>query len=102
VLHLKTLTRPHSSTWETEGFKELVAYAKCNPDFYGSVLGFSVSYFSVLCSLVILLEDEQNLVVGVFVYAKNALFLQYFYTRLMLIIIVIFRFSIDVILFGRF
>jgi len=34
--------------------------------------------------------------------AKNALFLQYFYTRFMLVIIVIFRFLFDFILFCRY
>ena len=48
VFHLKTLTRPHSSTWESKGFKGLVAYAKCNRDSYDSELGFSFSYFHFL------------------------------------------------------
>jgi len=50
VLHLKTLTRFHSSTWETNGFKGLVVYAKYNRDSYDSELGLSCSYFSFLFS----------------------------------------------------
>ncbi|GJX80532.1 hypothetical protein Tco_0328681 [Tanacetum coccineum] len=33
---LETLTRLHSSTWATKGFKRLVAYDKCNRDSYES------------------------------------------------------------------
>ena len=43
---METLTRPHSSTWESKGFKGLVAYAKCNRDSYDSELGFSFLLFS--------------------------------------------------------
>ena len=39
---------------------------------------------------------------GVFVSVKNVLFLQYFYARLILIIIVIFRVLFDFILFCRY
>ena len=49
-----------------------------------------------------LLEDEQTLGVAAFVRAKNVLFLRYFYTRFMLIIIVIFKFLFDFILFVGF
>jgi len=44
IFHLKTLTRPNSSTWETDVYKGLVAYAKCNRDSYESMLGCSFSY----------------------------------------------------------
>ncbi|KAI3809654.1 hypothetical protein L1987_19251 [Smallanthus sonchifolius] len=36
VCLIETLTRLHSSTRVTEGFKKLVAYAKCNRDSYES------------------------------------------------------------------
>ena len=48
VFHLETLTRPHSSTWESKGFKVLIAYAKCNRDSYDSELGFSSLIFHFL------------------------------------------------------
>ena len=54
-------------------------------------------FYFCLGSLVILVEDEQNLVVGVFIHAKNMLFLRYFYTQFMLMLIVIFRFLFDLI-----
>ncbi|GJZ36636.1 hypothetical protein Tco_0582827, partial [Tanacetum coccineum] len=38
VCSLETLMRLHSSTRDTEGFKRLVAYAKCNRDSYGNLL----------------------------------------------------------------
>jgi len=47
VFHLKTFTRPHSSTWETDGFKGFVANVKCNRDSYNSKLGFSFLLFSI-------------------------------------------------------
>jgi len=50
AFHLKTHVRPHSSTWETNGFKELVDYAKCNRDSYEIELRFYFSYFSFLFS----------------------------------------------------
>ena len=40
VYLLQTLTRPHSSTWVTKGFKGLVACAECNRDSYDSELDF--------------------------------------------------------------
>ena len=55
-----SLTRPHSPTWVTNGFKGLIACAKWNRDSYDNELGFRVLFF-------ILLEDEQKLSVGVFV-----------------------------------
>ena len=61
VYLLQTLTRPHSSTWVTKGFKGLVACAKCNRDSYDSELEF------IICFVFALLEDEQSLSVGVFV-----------------------------------
>jgi len=51
---LQTLTRPHLSTFVTNGFKGLCV--KCNCDFYDSELVFRI-----------LLEYEQKLGVGVFV-----------------------------------
>ena len=60
VYLLQTLTRPHSSTWVTKGFKGLIVYAKCNRGSYDSELDFRVLFL-------VLLEDEQKLVVGVFV-----------------------------------
>ena len=61
VYILQTLTRPHSSTWVTKGFKGLVACTKCNRDSYDSELEF------IICFVFALLEDEQSLSVGVFV-----------------------------------
>ena len=52
----RDLTRPLGGT---KGFKEFVAYAKCNRDSYESEL---VVYFSFSF---ILLEDEQKIGVGV-------------------------------------
>ena len=61
VFHLKTLTRPHSSTWEIDGFKGLVAYAKCNRDSCESELRFSFSYFLFLLgSLVCFTRGRQK------------------------------------------
>ena len=61
VYLLQTLMRPHSSTWVTKGFKELVAYAKCNRDSYDCELDLKIMFFA-------LLEDEQSLSVEVFVW----------------------------------
>ena len=46
VFHLETLMGPYSSTWETDRFKGLAVYAKCDHDSYGSELGFSFPYVS--------------------------------------------------------
>jgi len=62
--------RPHSSTWETEGFKGLVTCTKCNHDSYGSKLGFSSTYISILVSSVSFTRARANLGVGVFIRAK--------------------------------
>ena len=52
------LTRPLAGT---KWFKGLVAYAKCNRDSYDSELDFKILFFA-------LLEDEQSLSMGVFVW----------------------------------
>ena len=78
VFHFKTLTRLHSSTWETEGFKGLVAYAIYNYTSYESENLFLLIRF-FLGGLVVLLEDEQNLGVGIFFCTKNMLSIQYPY-----------------------
>ena len=57
--------------------------------------------FSLLVEF-ILLDDKQNLGVGVFVRAKNELFLGYFYTWFMFVSIVFLTFLIKFILFCRF
>ena len=57
--------------------------------------------FSLLVEF-ILLDDKQNLGVGVFVRTKYGLFLRCFYTYFMLVMIAFLRFSSDFILFGRF
>ena len=51
VSYLKSLTIPHLPTWEIEGFKGLVLYAKCNHDSYDNERGLSFSYFLFLLSL---------------------------------------------------
>ena len=61
VYLLQTLTRSHSSTWVTKGFKGFVAYAKCNRDSYESESGLSSFVF-----VFVLLEDEKKIGVGVF------------------------------------
>jgi len=55
----RDLTRPLG---ETKWFKGVPAYAKCNRDSYESELGL---YFSLL--FLVLLQDEQEVGVGVFI-----------------------------------
>ena len=56
----------------TKEFKGLVAYAKCNRDSYKSELGIYFPYFLFVFfdSLIVLLENEQNLSVVVFDQSK--------------------------------
>ena len=93
VFHLETLTKLHSSTWETEGFKGLVAYAKCNRDSYDSEVGFSFPYFSFSASQFSLFYSRTSkiLVWGYLFEPKNVLFLRYFYTCFMLVLLIFLR-----------
>ena len=53
-ISLQTLTRYDSSTWGTNGFKELIAYAKCN------VISMKVNYALCLVFYFVLLKHEQR------------------------------------------
>ena len=63
----ETFTRPLGGT---KWFKGLVAYAKCNHDSYGSELDLKILFFGFTRGRAKfkLLEDEQSLSVGVFVW----------------------------------
>ena len=45
VYLLQIFTRPQSSTWVTKVFKRLVAYTKCNRNFYESELDVQFSFY---------------------------------------------------------